>query len=65
MENTLNMGVCMANNPQEEDTLHDDHGLVDAHDFKQLETRFYALETSHHTLNANVTTLTELVKTFM
>ena len=64
MENTLNTDVCTENNPQE-DTLHDDHGLVDTHDLNQLQERFYALETSHGALNANVTTLTELVKTFM
>ena len=62
MENTLNMNVCTTNNLQE-DTLHD--GLVDAHDFNQLQERFYALEKSHHTLNAYVTTLMESIKTFM
>ena len=53
-----------AGNPSEE-MFHDDHGLVDKHEFNQLLQRFNDLQSSHNMLNENFTTLMELVKNFM
>ena len=36
MDATLSVNIRTSNNPQE-DVLQEDHGLVDAHDFKQLQ----------------------------
>ena len=64
MDSTLNDNVCTSNNPWD-DSLHDDHGLVDAHDFDRLQEQFDSLERSHNTLKENVTTLMGWVKTFI